>query len=108
MQTIGEVCVGISLDNYRGLLQGFLADEAGSLAALHEALAQVRTGELKALGHAVKGAAASLGLAGVAALARRIETEGAGFDPAQAAAAARELRDSLELAQALTERMGLS
>jgi hypothetical protein len=108
MGVIGEVCVGISLSGYRSVLEGFLADESASFARLVDALDRADTAELKDLGHAVKGAAANLGLKGLHALARTVETEGAGFGPDQCSAAASALRDGLATSRALCQRMGLA
>jgi len=108
MAVVGEVCVGISMAGYRAVLEGFLADESGSLASLLDALDRSATTELQARGHAVKGAAANLGLKALNDLAREVETEGAGFSAGQCAAAASTLRDSLATGRALCQRMGLA
>ena len=107
MAVIGELCVGLSLDGYRGLLRDFLADEQGALAALRTALAAGRSDELKARGHAVKGTAGSLGLSALQALARRIELEGPGWSADDCTLQAQALDELLDRTRALVQRMGL-
>jgi two-component system, sensor histidine kinase len=107
MAVIGDICVGVSLGGWRQVLRGLLDDESGRLAALLAALEQAETGELPAQAHALKGAAASVGLRAVSAEAARIESQGAGFDAADCAAAAAVLRSHLADARGLLERMGL-
>ena len=63
-------------------------------------------GNLKTLAHAVKGAAASLGLRSIHALALRIESDGASFDSADCATAATQVREQMTTARALLQRMG--
>ncbi len=107
MAVIGELCVGLSLDGYRGLLRDFLADEQGALAALRTALAAGRSDELKARAHAVKGTAGSLGLSALQALARRIELEGPAWSAEDCAPQAQALDELLDRTRALVQRMGL-
>ena len=108
MAVIGDVCVGVSLAGYRSVLSGFLDDESGSQAALLAALDAGHAAALPALAHAVKGAAASMGLRAVQAVALEIERGGAGFTPAASAAAATTLREHLTTARALLQRMGFA
>ena len=107
MAVIGELWVGISIDSYRSLLQGFFADESGSLQALRSALLAGDTGSLKACAHAVKGAAGSLGLQALQVLARDIEQGGAQFDAAACTLRADALDQALDHTRALCERMGI-
>ena len=106
MAVIGDICVGVSLSGYRSVTLGVLNDESGSQAALLDALDSARAAALPALAHAVKGAAASMGLRAVHALAQRIETDGAGFTAVDCQDAAAALRDRLETTRALLDRMG--
>jgi two-component system, sensor histidine kinase len=108
MGAVGEVCLGVTLVGYQGVLRSFLGDSSGSIAALRTALEAADTAELKPRAHAVKGVAASLGLKALRALAQRIEAEGEGFDAAECAAAAAELQDKHATAVALCQRMGLA
>ena len=107
MAVIGELCVGLSLDGYRGLLRDFLSDDQGALAALRTALAAGRSDELKARGHAVKGTAGSLGLAALQAQARRIELEGPVWSAEDCTPQAQALDELLDRTRALVQRMGL-
>jgi signal transduction histidine kinase/DNA-binding NarL/FixJ family response regulator/HPt (histidine-containing phosphotransfer) domain-containing protein len=107
MAVIGELWVGISIDSYRTLLQGFFADESGSMQILRSALQSGESGLLKEHAHAVKGAAGSLGLRALHVLAREIEQEGAGFDAAACTLRADALDQTLEHTRALCERMGV-
>jgi HPt (histidine-containing phosphotransfer) domain-containing protein len=106
MAVIGDVCVGVTLAGYQSVLTGFLNDESGSSAHLLTALERGDAASLRPLAHAVKGAAASLGLRAVQALALQIETEGASYDPDTCTSAAAQLRDLLDTARALLQRMG--
>ncbi len=106
MTVIGDVCVGVSLAGYRSVLLSFLSDETGSQAALLAALAAGHTASLPALSHTVKGAAASMGMRAIQALARKIEIEGAQFSADDCAAALVSMREHINTAQALLRRMG--
>ena len=108
MATVGEVCVGISLDGYRSVLKDILNDEAGSLASLTAALAAKDTSALKALAHAVKGSYGNVGLKGMQEVARHIEFEGGNFTAEDCAAQSARLQASRETAVALCQRMGLA
>ena len=108
MAVIGDLCVGVTLAGYQSVLAGFFSDESGSSANLLAALDRGDTASLKGLAHAVKGASASLGLRAVNALALQIESDGAGFDAADCAAAAAQLRDLLDTGRALLQRMGFA
>jgi len=106
MVVIGDICVGVSLDGYRQLLGGFLGDSAVSINRLLAALDAGHHAELQPLAHAVKGAAASLGLRAIQALGREAEQHGVGYDAAQCQALAAQLRDQVASARALCLRMG--
>jgi len=106
MVVIGDVCVGVSLDGYRRLLSGFLSDDAASINRLLHALDAASNAELAPLAHAVRGAAASLGLRAINALGREIEQHGLGYDAAQCQATAAQLREQVRNARALCVRMG--
>lgn len=108
MGVIGEVCVGVSLTGYRSVLVGFLADGSGNQAALLAALDRADNAALPALAHAVKGAAASLGVRSVHRLSSQIEAEAGGWSAEQCQAAAADLRDTLETCRALLQRMGFA
>lgn len=108
MVVIGDVCVAISLSGYRSILGGFFDDRSGSLAQLLAALDRGQTAPLPALGHAVLGAAVSLGLRAVGQQAQQIENGGAHFQPADCAQHAADLRAQLATARALLQRMGFA
>ena len=106
MAVIGDVCVGVSLSGLGNVMGSFLADESGIQARLLSELEAERTDRLREFAHAIKGAAASVGLRGVMAVARQIEAEGAAFTAADCATAAAELRRQVADTRALLERMG--
>jgi len=106
MGVIGDLCVGVTLSGYRSVLGGFLGDESGSQAALLAALDSADLALLRERAHAVKGAAASMGLRAIQALAWRIEREGATFSADDCQAAAATLRADLDTARGLLQRMG--
>lgn len=107
MAMIGEVCVGIAFEGYRGLLTDILNDEVGSLAQLTAALAATDTVALKGSAHAVKGSYANVGLKDMRQIARHIEFEGAAFAADDCAAQSSRLQASHETARALCLRTGL-
>jgi hypothetical protein len=106
MVVIGDLCVGVSLPGYKSVLQGFFKDESGSQAKLIQALEEGRLDAPTPPAHAVKGAAASMGLRAVRALAAQLEAEGQQMTAAECQAAATDLREKLDTAQALLLRMG--
>ena len=106
MAVIGDLCVGVSLSGFRTVVGGFLADEAGSLHGLLAALARSDSAALPARAHAVKGAAASMGLRAIQALATELEAAGEQFSPAQCQASAALLQDRVDTVQVLLRRMG--
>ena len=108
MAVIGDICVGVSLTGYRLVLAGFLSDQSGSLGALLDALDAGTRHGLAELGHAVKGAAASMGLRAISVLAQGIEAEGDSFDLAHCQASAAALRELVGTAQGLLARMGFA
>ena len=106
MGVIGDICVGVTLNGYRSVLGGFLADQGGSLHALLAALAAADTPALAARAHAVKGAAASMGLRAVQLQAALLEASGDSLSPAECQAAADSLRERVDRVRALVQRMG--
>ncbi len=108
MAVIGDVCVGVSLAGYRSVLEGFLDDDAGSLRALLTALEAADNSALPALAHAVKGAAASLGLRAIQLLAAQVEADGSSADATLCQARAATLRELASTAKALLQRMGFA
>ena len=106
MAVVGDVCVAVGLAGYRSVLASFLGDESGSQAALLAALLGSDRTALPARAHAVKGAAASLGLRSVQAAALRLEADGAGLSAAACASAATDLSELLATTRALLQRMG--
>lgn len=107
MGVIGDICVGVTLNGYRSVLGGFLTDEGGSLHALRVALVAADTPALAARAHAVKGAAASMGLRAVQLQAALLESTGHSLSPDQCRAAADSLRERVDTVRALLQRMGL-
>jgi HPt (histidine-containing phosphotransfer) domain-containing protein len=106
MGVIGDICVGVTLAGYRSVLGGFLADEGGSLHALLAALAAADGPALAARAHAVKGAAASMGLRAVQVQAALLESTGDSLSPLQCQAAAARLQERVDTVRALLQRMG--
>jgi two-component system, sensor histidine kinase len=108
MVQIGDVCIGVGFSGLRDLLHSLLADESGAQAALLQALDSGQLHDLKTTAHAVKGSMASMGLKRVRDLARQAELEHGGWDAATCAAHATALREALDTARALCQRMGLA
>ena len=108
MAVIGDVCVGVGLAGYRSVLVGFFGDESGSQSALLAALDQADAEAVRERAHALKGAAASMGLRALRDAAGRLEAEATHMDAAERAAATTHLRDLLETARALMLRMGFT
>ena len=107
MGMVGEVCIAVSLQGYRSLLESFLGDETGGFEHLYMALDAQSLDTLPSAAHSVKGAAASLGLQALAQAALRIEKEGGTFSAAQCQEIGAELRELQHTAHALCQRMGL-
>jgi CheY-like chemotaxis protein len=108
MAVIGDVCVGVGLAGFQSVLHGFLADESGSQAALLAALEQADRATVRDRAHAVKGAAASMGLRALREAASRLETQAHELAEAELAVAATDLRELLQTAWALLKRMGFA
>jgi two-component system, sensor histidine kinase len=108
MVQIGEICVAMKVNGYRLLLDQFFMDESSSMAQLSDALIGQQTTQLEELAHAVKGAAASLGLRTLADVCKTIEASGVGFDPQQCQDALTQLQDALLTAHGLSLTMGLT
>ncbi|MCX7279211.1 MAG: ATP-binding protein [Burkholderiales bacterium] len=108
MPMLGEVCVAISLDGYRSLLDSFFNDESRSFKTLVAYLDAADTAYLQEVAHAFKGGCASLGFHALAALAGQIERAGPEFSADACADAARQLRSLYQTAHALCRRMGLT
>ena len=107
MSMVAEVCVAVSMNGYRSLLEAYFADDAQITGKLLKALDHMALAELKVLAQAVKVAAGNLGLQAVAQVAGRVESSGADFNPTECKEAAIQLRELTETAHALCVRMGL-
>lgn len=105
---LGEICVAVSLTGYRSLLDSFFSDESGSFAALVAALDSGDVGSLHGTAHALKGAAASLGLHAVASLASQVEHGGIHYSLDDCTAASLQLVALRHTAHSLCHRMGLT
>jgi CheY-like chemotaxis protein len=108
MSLLGEVCVAVSLDGYRSLLDSFFQDESRSLQVLLTHLDGADTSALSDAAHAFKGGCASLGFHALAALAGQIERAGRDFSTTACTDAAQQLRSLYQTAHALCRRMGLT
>ena len=106
MGVIGDICVGVTLSGYRSVVGGFLADDGGSLGALLATLASADSAALPARAHAVKGAAASMGLRALQGLAAELESQGERLTPDQCQAAASALHERVDSVRGLLLRMG--
>jgi signal transduction histidine kinase/DNA-binding NarL/FixJ family response regulator/HPt (histidine-containing phosphotransfer) domain-containing protein len=106
MPMVGEVCIGVTVQGYRSLLQSYFTDESGSLNALLQALQAQDAKELQAAAHGFKGASANLGFHQLAALAFQLEKhESTGHTPEDART---QLLAAWEMTHALCLRMGLT
>jgi two-component system, sensor histidine kinase len=108
MVQVGEICVAMKINGYRVLLDQFFTDESSYMAQLSDALIHHQTTQLQELAHAVKGAAASLGLRTLAEVCKAIEASGAGFGPQQCQEALTQLQDALLTTHGLSLTMGLT
>ena len=104
MAMVGEVCVGVTVQGYRSLLQGYFSDESGSLDALLQAMAEGPQETLQAAAHGFKGASSNLGFSKLAALAFHLEK---GEYPPEGSTR-EQLLDAWEMTHALCLRMGLT
>ena len=108
MAMLGDICVAVSLDGYRSLMDSFFSDTAGSFAVLVSALERADLAALRGSAHALKGAAASLGLHALASLAAQTEQAGAQWSPEDCANHRQQLLALHQTAHALCHRMGLT
>lgn len=104
MCMVGEVCVGVTVQGYRSLLQGYFSDESGSLDALLQALSEGDRESLRAAAHGFKGASANLGFSKLAALAFHLEKGEQQPDDGTR----EQLLDAWDMTHALCLRMGLT
>lgn len=104
MAMVGEVCVGVTVQGYRSLLQGYFSDESGSLDALLQAMAKGPQETLQAAAHGFKGASSNLGFSKLAALAFHLEK---GEYPPEGNIR-EQLLDAWEMTHALCLRMGMT
>ena len=74
MPTIRDVSQALTPRKYAELLQRFLDGRGVVVAELRQAIAIGAHAELRSAAHSLKGAAASLGLSAVSALAQRLQT----------------------------------
>ncbi|MBL8352632.1 MAG: Hpt domain-containing protein [Burkholderiaceae bacterium] len=105
---IGKVCRSIGVAGYRSVLESFLADASGRQAALLAALDRADLAALQGRAHALKGAAASLGLTAVRSIAERLECDGESLDARACAEVAAELRVRLQTTGELLQQMGFA
>lgn len=106
MPMVGEVCIGVNVQGYRSLLQGYFSDESGSLDALLQALQEGEPESLHAAAHGFKGASANLGFQKLADLAFELEKhEENGISLREAHT---QLLTAWEMTHALCLRMGLT
>ena len=108
MAVVAEVCVAVSLDGYRSLLNAFFTDNAQVMTKLLGALDACDLPSLKVLGGAAKQASSNLGLQAIAQVAGRVEHGGLQFNETECQEAATRLRELLETIHALCIRMGLA
>ena len=73
LATIADVRQSLSAAQYGGLLARFFAEQERMLPEMRQCVAHEGRSELRTRAHALKGAAASLGLQGVAALAAQLQ-----------------------------------
>ena len=73
LATIADVRLSLSAGQYSRLLAGFFSEQTRLLPELRHSATNGARAELRARAHALKGAAASLGLQGVAALAAQLQ-----------------------------------
>ena len=107
MAMVAEVCVAVSMNGYRALLEAFFADETHAMDKLLKALDGFDLAALNAHAEVVRSAAGNLGLQAIAQVAGRVEKVGVEFNPTECQEAAIQLRELTETASALCVRMGL-
>jgi len=103
---IAQVCLGISLSGYCGLLANVFSMQSKSFPKLLEALDMGNTEVINEYAHAFNGETMSLGLLSLAELAMTCERKGIEFTAAECGSAAVHLRETWETVHALCLRMG--
>jgi len=96
-ETIDDISGALGADRYAGLLLRFLDEYESVLAALHGAVAASAQSELRNRSHALKGAAASLGLRALASIAHQLQTGAESASPEELSRLLRRLEEIFEL-----------
>jgi two-component system, sensor histidine kinase len=107
MPTIHDVVHALTESRYNELLGRFFDERVTALSRLRQALAEASQADLRAQAHSLNGAAASLGLRAVAALARQVHTSPAGTRADEIARLLDRLETTLELSRAECLAAGL-
>ena len=107
LATISDVVHALTERKYVELLGHFFSDRAATLNGLRQALADASQADLRGRAHSLKGAAASLGLRGVAALAQQLQTPAPGMRPDETARLLDRLETTFELSRAECAAAGL-
>ena len=107
LATIDDVRQALSPAKYGEVLGGFLAGRASALGELHEAVQRDHRADLGSRAHALKGAALSLGLRGLALLAGQLQTQAPDAPAAELAALIDALARHFEASAAECRERGL-
>ena len=108
MALLGELCLAVSVEGYKGLMDDFWSDAAGQLHPLLDALRCSFFDDIPRLAHSLKGVAASLGCTGVAAMARSIELNAPHFSVHACLQAAAQIEAQWHLTHALCFQAGFT
>ena len=105
--TIDDVRRSLSPEQYAALLERFFDDCANTLDELRNTAAAATAAELRAHAHSLKGAALSLGLRSVAAVAEQVERSSDDLAPVECARLLAALEQESSLTRAQCVRAGV-
>ena len=108
MFMVGELCLVVTVDGYKGLLDEFWSDSLRQLWPLMHALHRGDIEEITKLAHTLKGVAGTLGCVGVEALARTIHKAAPSYQLHDCQQAAAQLLEQWNASHALCSQAGFT
>jgi CheY-like chemotaxis protein len=107
MATVSDVMQALTESKYAELLGRFFGEREATMSALRRALADAASTDLHSRAHSLKGAAASLGLRAISALAQQVQVSAPGSHPEELERLIDRLEEVFELTRAECRAAGL-
>lgn len=108
MAMVGELCLVVTLDGYKGLLDELWSDSLKQLWPLMHALHRGDIEEITNLAHTLKGVAGTLGCVGVETIASTIHKAAPGYQLHDCQQAAAQLLEQWNTSHALCSQAGFT